>query len=132
MCSGRLKKEFAPILFLLLLTIIAFYRPLFLGENYLPADLLQYLYPWKNELKEKPQYWNPSGTDVLQSFYPSLTFFRRSLRHGEVPMWNPDQSSGEPFAGNCVNGVFYPLNTLLLLLFTPGKMLGLLAALHVL
>jgi hypothetical protein len=61
---------------------------------------------------------------------PSHHFFRESLLAGNVPLWNPHAAAGTPSAAECVNGVFYPLNTLLLLL-PVEKAVGAAVALHV-
>jgi len=131
MRRNAVKKELLPILFLFALTVISFHRVFFFGENYIPADLLEYLYPWKSELRVGPKYQNAALSDVIQSMYPSFSFMHRSISRRRVPMWNPHQSSGAPFAANCGEGAFYPFNAFFLALFPPGRALGYLAAFHV-
>ncbi len=131
MRRNAVKKELLPSFFLFALTILSFHRVFFMGENYVPADLLEYLYPWKSELRVNQKYQNAALSDVIQSMYPSFVFIHRSIRQHRVPMWNPHQSSGAPFAANCGEGAFYPFNAFFLALFPPGKALGYLAAFHV-
>lgn len=64
--------------------------------------------------------WMPIGGGDLVSFlYPLYTLAARSLRAGDIPLWNPYLYGGAPFVADNQSGVFYPLN-LLFFLLQPG------------
>lgn len=48
--------------------------------------------------------------DTVGAYWPDLVFFFRSIVHGELPLWNPDDRGGFPFAYDPQPGVLYPLN----------------------
>lgn len=48
--------------------------------------------------------------DLQTYFYPYWVAVVRSLRAGELPLWNPSLFSGVPFLANSQVGFFYPLN----------------------
>lgn len=45
--------------------------------------------------------------DTATFFYPMYTFLGESLRSGNIPMWNPYQMSGTPFAADPQSGWMY-------------------------
>ena len=67
--------------------------------------------------------------DVAQYYYPAKHVMREIVRGGELPLWNPYFSAGQPLAANPEHEVFYPLTWLILL---PSYDLGfrLLVVLH--
>ncbi|MFQ6058155.1 MAG: YfhO family protein [Anaerolineae bacterium] len=66
-----------------------------------------------------PDVWMPAGGGDLAGFlYPTYHFAARSLRAGQVPLWNPYLYSGAPFVADIQSGIFYPPN-LLAFLLTP-------------
>lgn len=63
-------------------------------------------------------YWIPHGGGDLVSFlWPMYRFSARSLRMGEIPLWNPHLYSGAPYVADNQSGVFYPINLLAFALF---------------
>lgn len=58
-------------------------------------------------------YWG----DISLYFQPLNEFILHSLKHGEVPLWNPYVLCGQPLIGNPQSTVIYP--TTLLLPFMP-------------
>lgn len=87
--------------------------------------------PWNAEISadETQTQWNPLLWDGIAQFYPWRVHYSRSLIDGEIPLWNPHQFSGTPFAANAQTAVFYPLN-LLFVLFSPTRAFGVSAFLH--
>ncbi len=53
------------------------------------------------------------GGDTTGSYWPDLAFFVRSMAHGELPLWNPGDRGGYPFAFDPQPGVLYPVNWVL-------------------
>ena len=64
-------------------------------------------------------YLKPAGYeahffgDTTGAYWPDLTYFVRTLAQGELPLWNPNERGGFPFAFDPQPGVLYPLNWLL-------------------
>ena len=64
-----------------------------------------------------PQVWMPVGGGDLVSFlYPIYSFIARSIRAGDVPLWNPYLYGGAPFAADNQSGLFYLPNLAFFLL----------------
>jgi hypothetical protein len=53
--------------------------------------------------------------DLGPYFIPPRFFWVESLKHGDLPLWNPYQFSGHPFLANPQHAVLYPLNSLFFL-----------------
>lgn len=67
-----------------------------------------------------PDYWIPRGGGDLASFlYPMYSFAAENLQKGIIPLWNPYQFSGSPFAADMQSGLLYPLNLLAFFLVRP-------------
>ena len=65
-----------------------------------------------------PKVWMPVGGGDLVSFlYPVYSFAARSLKAGDVPLWNPYLYGGAPFAADNQSGLFYPINLAFFLLW---------------
>ena len=125
------------IIVLLLLPILVFHRCLFLGEAFVPADLLSYLFPWKalHPPTQDSLPWNVLRFDGITQFYPWRIEAARQLRTGQIPFWNSHQfvaNGGTPLLANSQSAPLYPLH-LLFALAPPDKIeyvFGLVAALH--
>ncbi len=72
---------------LVLLGILYFYRPLFLGETFFFRDLYAYFLPQKQLLLE-------------------------FIKAGKLPLWNPYLNGGQAYLANIANSVLYPFNLL--------------------
>lgn len=123
-------QRWAPIILLLLLAVAFLYRTIFGGMALLPAGYLAAMRPWGAVISDQnlPQ-WNPLLWDGIAQFYPWRVFYSESLSSGFVPLWNPHQFCGTPFAANAQTAVFYPLN-LLFVIFQPVRAFGVSAMLH--
>jgi uncharacterized protein YbaR (Trm112 family) len=74
----------------------------------------------------------PSSVDFILQYYPNLEFLARSLRAGEVPLWNPLVFAGTPYLADPQAAVLYLPNwPLVLLLDTAGAARAIVVA-HVL
>jgi hypothetical protein len=59
--------------------------------------------------------------DTTNAYWPDLAFFTRSIARGELPLWDPNDRGGFPFAFDPQPGVLHPLNWLFVLI---GLVLG--------
>src|SRR5260221_6095063 len=48
------------------------------------------------------------GNDLRAMFYPLHQYILQTLQSGELPLWNPHQSIGQPITGNPQSALFYP------------------------
>ncbi|RME44956.1 MAG: hypothetical protein D6791_11945, partial [Chloroflexi bacterium] len=77
--------------------------------------------------------WMPAGGGDLAGFlYPTYHFAAESLRHGQIPLWNPYLYAGAPHVADIQSGVFYPVNLLAFALTrqVTYRLMELLSALH--
>ncbi|HAZ62122.1 MAG TPA: hypothetical protein DCZ72_00710 [Armatimonadetes bacterium] len=83
-----------------------------------PGDLLLTMTPFNAYRDQSPtvQGVNNPQLDVIQQYYPWRRFIADSLRHNQIPYWNPHAYCGQPFVGNVLSGVFYPFGLLAMLL----------------
>lgn len=115
--SFSLPKWF-PLLFFFALGCIFYWKSLFTGDVFLPAELLGHLSPWKQTtLYPNLPPWNPLRWDGISQFYPWRKFASETIRSGRLPLWNPFQFGGTPFVANSQSAVFYP-GTLLFILIS--------------
>ncbi len=70
-----------------------------------------------------------AGNDLTNIFLPWWRFALRSVRQGELPLWNPYLFSGVPFLANPQPALFYP-PIWLTLAIPPERVAGLLFLLH--
>lgn len=121
-----------PFIIFVVLVIVFLYPVLFGGKALLPADFIYGMLPWKAAAKPAnlPQ-WNPLLWDGIAQFYPWRVFYARSVSEGVLPLWNPYQFCGTPFAANAQSAVFYPFS-LIFVVMQPARAFGYSAALHLL
>ncbi|MBI4772288.1 MAG: hypothetical protein HY784_18160, partial [Chloroflexi bacterium] len=97
--------------------------------------LLAFLWLWPLALLQPTALaYRPGAdySDLTISHWPNAEFLRRSLAEtGRVPLWNPDQLGGQPFAADPLAGLYYPPDWPLALPFLPLALgFNLLFALH--
>jgi hypothetical protein len=105
--------------------------PLGTGKVLLPASMLGHMSPWNAVAHPNAQnvQWNALTWDSIAYFYPARNLLGKSLRSGELPLWNPHQMCGMPFLASPQSAVLYPPNWLFAVLPT-DLTFGLLAFLH--
>lgn len=124
-------RGWVPPLIFLLLAAAFLWRSLFAGEVFLPAALLAHAAPWKGTaLFPDPPIWNPLRWDGIGQFYPWRHFAAETLRSGVLPLWNPYQFCGTPFAANSQSAVYYPGNLLFALIPDTARAFAWSALLH--
>src|SRR5882724_551619 len=118
-----MKKLFSAPLFILILSVIFFFRPFFLNDQLpISADTIIGLYHPFRDLyaKDYPNgisYKNSLVTDPVRQQYPWKNLTVWTEMHGTFPLWNPYSFSGTPLLGTLQSASFYPLT--LLLFFLP-------------
>jgi hypothetical protein len=65
-----------------------------------------------------PEGFALGGLDIRGLFYPWLNLLHESIRHGILPLWDPNQFAGYPFLANPQIGAFYPPTWLTIVLPT--------------
>jgi hypothetical protein len=108
-----------PILGILVILLLAFF-PVFQGK--IPVNgrnLVSFYSPWYFE--KFPGF--PAGVpskqgmlDQVRQFYPYMAFTQKTLREGQIPLWNPHNFAGNPHAAEWQSSIFYPLQMLLAVL----------------
>jgi hypothetical protein len=74
----------------------------------------------------------PVFRDAGHFYYPTLHFEHQQWQQGRVPLWNPQDELGRPFAADASAGVFYPGKLIFMLPFAFSTCLVLYTALHLL
>lgn len=72
----------------------------------------------------------PVFRDAGHFYYPTLHFEHQQWQQGQVPLWNPQDELGRPFAADASAGVFYPGKLIFMLPFAFSTCLILYTALH--
>jgi len=117
---------------LVLLPALFLAPSLFGGRVLLPADLMLLSSPWRDAGRvayPEFRYAHNGMFDPLCQHYPWKTYYSRSFRAGRIPLWNPYEFGGQPFAATGQPAVFYPPN-LLFALIDPARAFGFVAFFH--
>jgi hypothetical protein len=85
----------------------------------LSNDVKSMTWPWAPSYA-RPQIAAPALSDPVWQFVPWLTFARRELAAGRLPLWNPHQDGGVPLLGNAQSALGSPLVWPSLLLGVPS------------
>ncbi|MDO8672439.1 MAG: oligosaccharide flippase family protein [Dehalococcoidia bacterium] len=124
--------DLLPILTLLALVVVFFWRVLFGGEVLLPTDALFGFEPWKSFAHQfgidMPH--NELLGDMIVQNYEWKSFARESLLSGNLPLWNPYVFAGMPFLAAGQYAVLYPLGVIFYLM-PVAQAYGWFTALHV-
>jgi hypothetical protein len=67
----------------------------------------------------RPPQW--LGWDCFETYWPDLSYYASSVRHGTWPLWNPYDRGGYPFFSDPQPGLYYPINWLFVI---PGALAG--------
>lgn len=108
---------------------LAFFWPLLLGFTFSTvAGHQRWVYPW---FSPDSPYDDANQSDQATLSYPWQAFLSRSLRAGDLPLWNPLSFGGQPFLSNGSSAVMYPPKVLGALLFSPSVAHDFFCVLHV-
>lgn len=108
---------FWPIYFIFLIWFIFSFPYLVKGKVAYPSTYqVNFFPPWSSY----SQFWGPvkngAMPDVVDQIYPWKHFTIETLRHGQIPFWNPYSFSGTPHVANFQSAVFSPFNILFFIL----------------
>lgn len=104
---------------IILAAVLLLYSPFCLaGRVFVPQDWLNFVYPWK-PLAKSTEVKNPDLLDIPTLFFPIESFVNRSLKQGDIPLWNPQIFCGHPIFASGQSGLFYPPKLALHWLFSP-------------
>lgn len=116
-----ISSKFFPVIFIIGIWLIFFYRVIFFGSVPFPGDLLLSEYsPYKfisffgynpGSIPHKAQYF-----DTALQLFPWRSFSISSIQEFVFPLWNPYNFSGTPLFANNQSAVLYPLGVLYLVL----------------
>lgn len=126
------QKDALALLLILPLAVAFLHKVVFTNGVFLPADLLLVMNPWRHYARELfPDFERVQNPllDVIQQYYPWRLYAVRTLRGGEIPLWNPHAFCGTPFVANLQSAIFYPLN-LIFFLTSVGRGFGFSALIH--
>jgi len=112
-------KRILPLLFIVLIVLLFFWKVWLKGLVPFPGDLLVgAYYPWleyKWGFEVGVPVKNALISDVFSQMYIWKHLVLDSLKLGQWPLWNPYSYSGYPLLANFSSGALYPLNLLLFL-----------------
>lgn len=101
------RKTLAAVLVLALVCTLFWGDVLLGGRVLLPGAMLRGFAPFGSDAKAP---WTILQWDALAQYFPWRDFAGERLRSGHIPLWNPHQFAGAPFAANGQSAVFYPLS----------------------
>ena len=113
--NKKFLSRFLPIVFILFVTCLIFFKIFLKGLYPIPADLLvSFYFPWYSGGWEGYNPWTTHkellGADAIRQIYPWKEFAMEQFKNGQFPLWNPYTFSGQPLLANFQSSVFYPLN----------------------
>lgn len=120
---AKLVPHLVPILCILLVVFIFFWKYFLRGLVPIPADfIVGTYYPWLDYVWESYSAGvpvkNPLLADVPSLIYPLRAYAAEIMRSGQVPLWNNLQFGGYPLLANFQSAVLYPLNIFYFLINT--------------
>lgn len=107
----------APLLFVFLVWFI-FSSPYFLRHSvpFPTRQLVTFFAPWNQYDKYAGPVKNNAMPDVVTQIYPWKHFVISELKGGRLPLWNPNNFSGNPALANFQTAVFSPFTLLYFIL----------------
>lgn len=114
------KTNLVPILFIIIVCLIFFYKFFLYRLIPFPGDLLVgAYYPWLDykwsNLTTSVPIKNPLISDVFSQFVLWKTIIIDSFKNLQWPLWNPYSYSGYPLLANFHSGALNPFNFLMLI-----------------
>ncbi len=107
----RRSADLLPLLPLVVLPLLWFSPVLFTSKTLLPYDNLYQFQPWR-DLRPDTVPHNALLSDLVLDNAVWKLHVRRTLAHGELPLWNPQIFAGMPFFAAGLASVAYFLSAL--------------------
>jgi hypothetical protein len=104
-----MKNEYLKIfLFLFLVLVLFFAKPIFQGLSLVPAETLYHIDNIYKGLASKAENLPGNGLlfDLVFQMYPWQYFIHQSIQGGFIPLWNPYSLAGLPFLANDQSSIF--------------------------
>lgn len=122
-----IKKTLIVLLFLVV-ALLFFRGSLFQGRAEIPCNPNRWL-PWR--LHATPEEAAPPAvnTDCALAYYPRRVFATERMSEGDLPLWDPNTFTGQPFLANFQSALLYPVNVALYAL-DPMRAMGWFLAIH--
>lgn len=96
--------------------IVFFHETIFRGFSLVPTDVLhELIWPYDAAVQDV-HVQNHYTCDILRMEYPWALLWQDEMRHGELPLWNPEVYGGQPHMAVSMHGVFSPFKVLYLFL----------------
>src|SRR3990172_5365671 len=113
--NKKFLSHFLPIVFILLVTCLIFFKIFSKGLYPIPGDLLvSFYFPYYSGGWEGYNPWTTHkemlGADAIRQIYLWKEFAITQFKNGQFPLWNPYRFSGQPLLANFESSVYYPLN----------------------
>jgi len=124
-----LLKNNYPLIILLFITLLFFYRFFIYNEIYLPEDVLKKYFPWRyqagftekvSSLKEL-HIPDRDFKDPVIIYYPQDNLYSEMLKEGKLALWNPCNFCGHPLMAEGRPAMLYPLKLILFYFFSTGR-----------
>ena len=126
---GFTLREHVCALAVFALVTLAFFAPVLGGDTFSDvAGRQQGVYPWAG--LPASERFSVLHYDQADTAYPWQVYINRTLRDGELPLWNPYSFGGTPFLANGQSSVLYPPRLVLSLVASPTRVHDILLATH--
>ncbi len=120
-------RAFIPLLFVAV-ALLFFRGAAFQGKVEIPCNPNQWE-PWSLHATPDEKAPPAINTDCALAYYPRRVIATRSIRQGDLPLWDPYSFTGQPFLANYQSSLLYPVN-LLTYLLDPLKAMGWFLIIH--
>src|SRR3972149_7897842 len=92
--NKKFLSRFLPIVFILFVTCLIFFKIFLKGLYPIPADLqVSFYFPWYSGGWEGYNPWTTHkellGADAIRQIYPWKEFAMEQFKNGQCPLWNP-------------------------------------------
>ncbi len=96
-----------------LFALMLMWRPVLLGDVFMPLDALLHLHPWRYSYERVPVN-NPNNLDPIRQTYPRRLITNDIVSQGQWPLWNRSILTGTPLLNDGQLAFFYPLSLIFL------------------
>lgn len=117
------RKEYLPLLFLTVITLLIFWQFFLTGLHPFPGNfLIAWFEPWRTDTISNGVITianKPIADDVFRLYIPFKTLAMDQFKKAELPLWNPYNGTGMPLMAMIHVGFLSPFNLLYFFLPLP-------------